>query len=80
MMASDKTPQEKRSGKRLAAILWLVAAVLALTAAALRYFGEGQIKWGYLAATLFMAAMGFSMLRQSRREPVAELPKSNSPE
>ena len=56
-------PAEKSD--RTAAILWLVAAALSLVAAVLTYSGEGRIKWVLLAATVFMAALGFRSLRRS---------------
>ena len=56
------------SGLRRAAILWFIASALSLTAALVTYGGEGQIKWPLLAATVFLAAMGFSSLRRSRSD------------
>lgn len=57
---------DKKSGLQRGAILWFVASGLSLVAALLNYSGEGEIKWTLLAATFFMAAMGFSSLRRSR--------------
>lgn len=55
---------------RSAAILWFVASALALAAAVITYSDERQIKWPLLAATVFLAAMGFSTLRRSRSDGV----------
>jgi len=57
---------EKRVGLQRGAILWFIASALSLVAALLTYTGEGEIKWPLLAATFFMAAMGFSTLRRSK--------------
>lgn len=54
------------SDPRRAALLWFVASALSLAAAVLTYSGEGLIKWPLIAATVFLAAMGFSTLRRSR--------------
>jgi hypothetical protein len=51
---------------RRAATLWFVASALSLAAAVLTYSDGGQIKWPLIAATIFLAAMGFSSLRRSR--------------
>lgn len=59
---------DQQTGLRRAAILWFIAAALSLAAALLTYGTEGQIKWPLLAATLFMAAVGFRSLRRSRRD------------
>ena len=56
------------SGQRRAAILWFIASALSLTAAMITYGGERQIKWSLFAATVFLAAMGFSSLRRSRSD------------
>ena len=53
------------SGPRSAAVLWFVASALSLAATVLTYSGEGLIKWPLIAATVFLAAMGFSSLRRS---------------
>jgi hypothetical protein len=51
---------------RRAAILWFVAAALALTAAVITYTDGREVRWPLLAATLFLAAMGWSQLRKSK--------------
>lgn len=50
------------------AILWFIASALSFIAALLAYTGEGEIKWPLLAATFFMAAMGFSSLKRSKSD------------
>lgn len=59
---------DKKSGLRRGAILWFIASALSLTAAILTFSGERKIKWPLLAATVFMAAMGFSSLRRSKSD------------
>ena len=49
-------------------MLWFLASALSLTAAAVIYGREGQIRWSLLAATVFLAAMGFRSLRRSRSD------------
>lgn len=51
---------------RWVAILWFVAAGLSLTAAVLRMVKGEPVKWPLLAATFFMAVLGWTALRQSR--------------
>lgn len=58
-------PEESRA--KLTAILWFVAAALALTAAVLNYTESGALKWPLPAAAFFLAAMGVSTLRRSGR-------------
>lgn len=55
---------------RLAAFLWLFAAALAFLAAVVAYTRRGEIKVVLLAAAIFLAAMGFGVLRRSRRAGV----------
>lgn len=55
---------DQKAGRRRGAILWFVASALSFVAAILTYSGEGRIKWTLLAATFFLAAMGFSTLRR----------------
>lgn len=57
---------EQRSGNLVMA-LWLIAAVLALAAAAVRYFVHGEVMWYLLGAGLFCAVMGFGARSRSRR-------------
>ena len=54
------------SNPRVAAGLWLTAATLSLIAAVITYSSEGRIKWFLLAASVFMAILGFRTLRSSR--------------
>ena len=53
-------------GKRLAAVLYFVAAGLAFTAGLGGFFSERQdISWGTAAAGLFCVAMGVSTWRRA---------------
>lgn len=47
--------------------LWLAAAALAFAAAVMTYTRSGEVEFPLLAATLFLAAMGFGVLRRARR-------------
>lgn len=51
-------------------MLWFIASALSLTAAVVTYAGEGRLKWPLLAATVFLAAMGFSSLRRSKSDVI----------
>ncbi|HEV7239556.1 MAG TPA: hypothetical protein VGQ36_09970 [Thermoanaerobaculia bacterium] len=46
------------TGAKLALILALVAAALALTAAIIRYVEDGEVRWSLIAAALFLVAFG----------------------
>jgi hypothetical protein len=48
----------------------LTAAALAFAAAVVIYTRRGEIKVVYFAAAVFLAAMGFGVLRRSRRAGV----------
>ena len=56
------------SQSRVAAYLWLAAAALAFIAAVVTYTRTGELRVTLLGATLFLAAMGFGLLRRSRRK------------
>ena len=43
---------------RLTLVLSMIAAVLALGAAGVAYFREGEIRWWLVAAAAFMLALG----------------------
>lgn len=58
---------DKTARIRLTGILWLAAAALAFVAAVVTYTESGEIKVVLLAAALFLAAMGFGVLRRNRR-------------
>lgn len=60
----------KVSGGRRAAMLWFLASALSLTATVINYASDRQLKWPLLAATVFLAAMGFSSLRRSRSDVI----------
>ena len=53
---------------KTAGILWLVASALSLAAALITYSSGGQIKWSLVAATVFLAVMGFTTLWRSRSD------------
>jgi uncharacterized membrane protein YhhN len=53
-------------GAKLAAILWFVAAILALAAAGIAYGRRGEIRWPLLAAAMFLLAMGANALKRSK--------------
>ena len=52
--------------QRRVAVLWFVAAALSLIAALIRLVNDEPVRWPLLAATLFMAILGWSALPQSR--------------
>ena len=54
---------------RIAIILAVVAALLAWTAAAVRYFRGGGIDWTPIAAGLFLLALAFSLRGRSEARP-----------
>lgn len=64
----------QRAGSRLAAMLWMAAALLAWGAVAIRYFRGGGVEWRGAAAGLFCAAMGLGAWTRARArvEPGAE--------
>ena len=53
---------------RTAGILWLIASALSLAGALITYSGGGEIKWSLVAATVFLAVMGFTTLWRSRSD------------
>lgn len=55
---------------RRAAMLWFIGSALSLTAAVVTYAREGQLRWPLLAATVFLAAMGFNSLRRSKSDVI----------
>lgn len=61
-----------KSGSRLTAILWFVAAGLALIAICIRFFNDGEMNWPLVGGGLFCLVMGIVALSQSRqpRPPV----------
>lgn len=58
---------DKPAGFPLAAILYFVAAALAWGAFAIRYAADREVQWYLLAAGLFCAVMGYSVLTRARR-------------
>ncbi|MEO8348134.1 MAG: hypothetical protein ABI610_04430 [Acidobacteriota bacterium] len=60
----------KGADHRHAAMLWFLASALALTAAVINFASDRQLKWPLLAATVFLAAMGFSSLRRSKSDVI----------
>jgi hypothetical protein len=60
--------------QRWISALWFVAAALALSAAAVKYFRSGEIPWEITAAGVFLLAMGFGMRTRPRDEAPARVP------
>jgi hypothetical protein len=52
------------------AFLWLAAAALAFLAAVISYTKTGEVRSAYLAAAVFLSAMGFGVLRRSKNAGV----------
>lgn len=52
--------------KASGAVLWFVAAALALVAAVVTYARGDEIRWPLLAAAVFLAVMGFGAMRRSK--------------
>jgi hypothetical protein len=57
---------QEAAGKRLAAILWFVAAAAAWIAVAIRYFRRDELTWTWAAAGALALVMGISALRRTR--------------
>lgn len=55
------------SQTRTMGFLWLAAAALAFAAAVVTYTRTGELRIALLAAAIFLAAMGFGVLRRARR-------------
>jgi hypothetical protein len=51
---------QRRGISRLVPLLWMVAALLAWTSVAIRYFGGEGVEWRGAAAGLFCAGMGLA--------------------
>lgn len=49
----------RASSARWTLFLAIVAAVLALGAAVVRYFADGEVRWSLIAAAVFLLAFGF---------------------
>lgn len=65
---------QQRVASRLAAVLWLIAALLAWTALAVRYArGEG-FRWSLAAAGLFFVAFAVDGWRRWRAAQVTPRP------
>jgi hypothetical protein len=62
---------DRRSGLRLAAGLWFVAAVLALIAVGIRVGRGREINWGVAAGGVFCVVMGVSAVTRARKLPDA---------
>jgi hypothetical protein len=52
---------------RRGAILWFVAAACSLLAGILHWTRNGEMKWALFAAATFMAIMGATTLRRSKK-------------
>ena len=57
---------QQRSTSPLVAILWTVAAVLAWTAAGIRYAREGTVDWRPIAAGLLCASFAIGAWTRTR--------------
>ena len=57
---------ERPSRARLTSVLWFVAAVLALTAAGIRYYRHEEISWAWVAAGAFCLVMGLSAWKREK--------------
>lgn len=55
-----------QSGGR-AALLWAIAAALALIASGIAFLGDGETNWGSAASGVFCAAMAVSAWMRRRR-------------
>jgi len=60
---------ERGAGSRLAAALWIAAAVLALGAAGVGYARRGEMRWAVAAAGVFCAVMAVSAWTRGRQPP-----------
>ena len=58
----------RADSNRLALILAIVAAALAFIAAIIRYVEDGEVRWGLIAAAVFLLAFGFSAKSRTPRE------------
>ena len=59
----------ERSGKRTAAILWFVAAGLAIIAAVISYLDDRGVNWTMAGGALFCLFMGLAAKRGSQAPP-----------
>ena len=56
---------QARSGAKLALILSIIAAALALTAAGIRYAADGEVRWSLIAGAAFIFAIGWGAWSRS---------------
>ena len=63
---------QERARPRLVAVMWMVAAVLAWSAVAIRYFAGDSVDWPIAAAGLFCAAMGLGAWTRARARTAPE--------
>ncbi|RPI00761.1 MAG: hypothetical protein EHM64_16725 [Ignavibacteriae bacterium] len=57
------------NNKRLIAILWFIAAGLALLAGGIRFLSDGEFSLFLVAAAVFCVVMGVSTMRRKTAEP-----------
>ena len=69
VMFARETMTDQKSGTRLAAILWFVAAALAFIAAGISFLPPRDFNWSVAAGGLFSLAMGVSAWSRSRPGP-----------
>jgi len=60
---------KQTSGSRLTAILWFVAAGLALTAICIRFAADREMNWPLAGGGLFCVVMGIVSLSKSKQSP-----------
>lgn len=60
---------DPKSSRRLATILWFVAAGLAFTAVGIRFFADREMNWPLAAGGLFCLVIGISALSGNRQPP-----------
>jgi predicted membrane channel-forming protein YqfA (hemolysin III family) len=65
-VTESKDPNIQSRGNRLAAILWSVAAALALIAVVIRYVDDREIKWPHVVLAITMSFMAVTMMRKAR--------------
>ncbi|HJU69830.1 MAG TPA: hypothetical protein VJ650_16450 [Gemmatimonadaceae bacterium] len=56
---------EPASRGRLTSLLWLLAGLMALTAAGIRYYRQDEISWPWAAAGLFCLALGIAAWKRA---------------
>ena len=60
------------AGVRMSGLLWLVAGILALIAAGIRYARDAEISWRWVIAGMFCFGMGISAWRRAEPRGAAD--------